>query len=278
MLLDEVAHAAWGMAGTQGRAVRSGEEADGHTGKGGGQDVPFRRSVGRVVMGDRIAVLRPVEAWHGRGCGSGGVEPAERLFDGQQPSGVGGARLAGADGIREERPNGVAQQPHGFEALLVGRPGFAGRRIAEQGWQFASDAGGVKGRDLMERPCAALTFSWSPPARQVRVPGPVVTESAEQSAADFLARGAGARAESLPGRQSSPLGDLAERDAAVRESPARLEREPDLVPRGWTLHTVRFRRGWSSGRATSNAGTHGSTMGARAVVALKSGFGRSMLR
>ncbi|MFJ1549215.1 pyridoxine 5'-phosphate oxidase C-terminal domain-containing protein [Streptomyces sp. NPDC088246] len=128
MPLDEVAHAAWGAAGTQGRAVRSGEEADGRAGKG---------------------------------------------------------------------------------------------------------------RDLTERPCAALTFHRSSLARQVRVRGPVVAESAEQSAADFLARGAGARAESLLGRQSSPLGDLAERDAAVRESLARLEREPALVPPGWTLHTVR---------------------------------------
>lgn len=119
------------MAGTQGRAVRSGEEADGRAGKGGGQNVPFRRSIGRVVMGDRIAVLRPVEAWHGRDCGSGGVEPAERLFEGQQPSGIGGTRLAGADGVREERPNGGAQRPYGFEALFVGRPGFATRRVAE---------------------------------------------------------------------------------------------------------------------------------------------------
>ncbi|MFI6724233.1 pyridoxine 5'-phosphate oxidase C-terminal domain-containing protein [Streptomyces atratus] len=83
----------------------------------------------------------------------------------------------------------------------------------------------------------------------------MVAESAEQSAADFLARGAGTRAESLLGRQSSPLGDLAERDAAVRKSPARLEREPDLVPPGWTLHTVRpqsveFRQGDKQRRHT----------------------------
>ncbi|WP_328890853.1 pyridoxine 5'-phosphate oxidase C-terminal domain-containing protein [Streptomyces sp. NBC_00316] len=29
------------------------------------------------------------------------------------------------------------------------------------------------------------------------------------------------------------------RDAAVRESPARVEREPDPVASGWTLHSVR---------------------------------------
>lgn len=137
------------------------------------------------------------------------------------------------------------REPHAMTLSTAGADGNPTARtlilknVSEQGWQFASDAGGVKGRDLTERPYAALTFYWSPLARQVRVRGPVVAESAGQSAADFLARGAGARAESLLGRQSSPLRDLAERDAAVRESLARLEREPDLVPPGRTLHTVR---------------------------------------
>ena len=40
-------------------------------------------------------------------------------------------------------------------------------------------------------------------------------------------------------RLGSPLTDLAVRDAAVRRSLARVEREPDLVPTGWTLHSVR---------------------------------------
>jgi pyridoxamine 5'-phosphate oxidase len=71
------------------------------------------------------------------------------------------------------------------------------------------------------------------------VRGPVVADGAERSAADFLARGPGARAEALLGRQSSPLTDLAVRDAAVRQSLARVEREPDLVAPGWTLYSVR---------------------------------------
>ncbi|MEU9619647.1 pyridoxal 5'-phosphate synthase [Streptomyces sp. NPDC088251] len=137
------------------------------------------------------------------------------------------------------------REPHAMVLSTAGADGNPTARtlilknVTGRGWQFASDTGGVKGRDLAERPFAALTFYWSPLARQVRVRGPVVAESAEQSTADFLARGAQARAESLLGRQSSPLTDLAERDAAVRESLARLEREPDLVSPGWTLYTVR---------------------------------------
>lgn len=137
------------------------------------------------------------------------------------------------------------REPHAMTLSTAGVDGNPTARtlilkdVTAQGWQFASDSGGVKGRDLAARPYAALTFYWSPLARQVRVRGPVVAESAELSAADFRARGAGARAETLTGRQSSPLSGPAERDAAVRRSLERLEREPDLVPPDWTLHTVR---------------------------------------
>lgn len=111
--------------------------------------------------------------------------------------------------------------------------------VSPEGWQFASDAHSRKGHDLAARPYAALTFYWAPLARQVRVRGPVVRESPELCAADFLARAAGARAEALLGRQSQPLADLAERDAQVEASIARLESEPDLVAPGWTLYSVR---------------------------------------
>ncbi|MCT9075811.1 pyridoxine/pyridoxamine 5'-phosphate oxidase [Streptomyces fulvoviolaceus] len=137
------------------------------------------------------------------------------------------------------------REPHAMTVSTAGTDGdptartLILKRVGPEGWQFASDGGSVKARDLAVRPYAALTFYWSPLARQVRVRGPVVAASAEDSAADFLARGVGARAEALLGRQSRPLADLAERDTAVKESLARLEAEPDLVAPGWTLHTVR---------------------------------------
>ncbi|MFC4469650.1 pyridoxal 5'-phosphate synthase [Streptomyces xiangluensis] len=137
------------------------------------------------------------------------------------------------------------REPHAMTLSTAGADGNPTARtlilkgIGPDGWQFASDGGSVKARDLAVRPFAALTFYWPQLARQVRVHGPVVPESPEDSAADFLARGAGARAEALLGRQSQHLADLAERDAAVKESLARLEAEPDLVAPGWTLHSVR---------------------------------------
>jgi pyridoxamine 5'-phosphate oxidase len=137
------------------------------------------------------------------------------------------------------------REPHAMTVSTAGADGNPTARtlilkgVGPEGWQFASDGGSVKARDLAERPFAALTFYWPQQARQVRVRGTVVAAGPGESAADFLARGAGARAEALLGRQSQPLADLAERDVAVKESLARLESEPDLVAPGWTLHTVR---------------------------------------
>jgi len=137
------------------------------------------------------------------------------------------------------------REPHAMTVSTAGADGNPTARtlilkgVGPEGWQFASDGGSVKARDLAERPFAALTFYWPQQARQVRVRGTVVAAGPEESAADFLARGAGARAEALLGRQSQPLADLAGRDVAVKESLARLESEPDLVAPGWTLHTVR---------------------------------------
>ncbi|WP_406130773.1 pyridoxal 5'-phosphate synthase [Streptomyces sp. NBC_00989] len=137
------------------------------------------------------------------------------------------------------------REPHAMTVSTAGADGNPTARtlilkgVGPDGWRFASDGGSVKARDLTQRPFAALTFYWSPLARQIRVRGPVVAAGEANSAADFLARGTGARAEALVGRQSQPLADLAERDAAVKESLERLEDEPDLVAPGWTLHTVR---------------------------------------
>lgn len=111
--------------------------------------------------------------------------------------------------------------------------------VSPDGWHFAADSGSRKGRELAGRPAAALTFYWSPLARQVRIRGRVGAGGGDASAADFLARSPGARAEALLGLQSTPLADLAVRDAAVREAAARIDREPGLVAPGWTLYTLR---------------------------------------
>ena len=60
----------------------------------------------------------------------------------------------------------------------------------------------------------------------------------QASAADFLARPPASRAEALIGRQSEPLGDLAELDHAFTEAQARVSADPGLVAPGWTLYVL----------------------------------------
>jgi pyridoxamine 5'-phosphate oxidase len=137
------------------------------------------------------------------------------------------------------------REPHAMTLSTLGTDGDPAARVlivknvSAAGWEFASDAGSRKGRELAAHPAAALTFYWPPLARQVRVRGRVESAGPAASAADFLARSPGARAEALLGRQSTALTDLAARDAAVREAAERVDREPGLVAPGWTLHTLR---------------------------------------
>ena len=137
--------------------------------------------------------------------------------------------------------------PHAMTLSTAGPEGDPTARVlilknlSREGWQFASGSGSRKGRDLAARPAAALTFFWPQLARQVRVVGDVAPCSAEESAADFLARSPGARAEALVGRQSEPLSGLAERDAAVATSAERVARDPGVVAPGWTLYTLAAR-------------------------------------
>ncbi|WUH95077.1 pyridoxal 5'-phosphate synthase [Streptomyces sp. NBC_00433] len=136
------------------------------------------------------------------------------------------------------------REPHAMTLSTIGTDGDPSARVlilkdvSPDGWHFAADAASRKGRELAGRPAAALTFYWSPLARQVRVRGRVTAGGGDASAADFLARSPGARAEALLGLQSAPLPDLATRDAAVREAAARIGREGGLVAPGWTLYAL----------------------------------------
>jgi pyridoxamine 5'-phosphate oxidase len=61
---------------------------------------------------------------------------------------------------------------------------------------------------------------------------------ADLSAADFLARPAGSRAEASLGRQSRPLADRETLDLAVERARARIAEDPGFVAPEWTLHTL----------------------------------------
>jgi pyridoxamine 5'-phosphate oxidase len=106
-------------------------------------------------------------------------------------------------------------------------------------WQFASTSTGPKGKQLANTPWAALTFYWPALGRQVRVRGAVSVANAEVSAQDYLARSPGARAATLPARQSDPLDSTRERDLALAEATERVTQDPELVAPEWTVYGVR---------------------------------------
>jgi pyridoxamine 5'-phosphate oxidase len=103
-------------------------------------------------------------------------------------------------------------------------------------WLFASSSTSPKGRELAAQPHAALGFYWPRQGRQIRIRGEVTPASAERSAADFLARSPGSRAETLAGRQSDVLADAADQRAAIAGAQERIAANPHVVAPTWTLY------------------------------------------
>lgn len=85
-------------------------------------------------------------------------------------------------------------EPHAMTLSTVDAAGAPDARVLilkdvdVRGWAFASTASSSKGRQLRQRPAAALSFWWQPLVRAVRVRGEVVEASREESLADLRAR------------------------------------------------------------------------------------------
>ncbi|QNP63820.1 pyridoxine/pyridoxamine 5'-phosphate oxidase [Streptomyces genisteinicus] len=132
------------------------------------------------------------------------------------------ATLATADGTG--RPDARTLMLHGADA---------------RGWHFASHATSAKGRQLAERPYAALHFYWPALARQVRLRGTVRAGSSAEGQADLHARSTGALAAALTGRQSEVLRSRSDLDDASRAAWDRAAAEPGAPVPGWTLYVLR---------------------------------------
>src|SRR5436309_5462997 len=87
-----------------------------------------------------------------------------------------------------------------------------------RGFTFFSGYTSRKGRELEANPRAALLFHR--PDIQVRVEGPVERVPAVESDAYWATRPAASRRSAAASRQSQPIADRPELDAAVRAQPA----------------------------------------------------------
>jgi pyridoxamine 5'-phosphate oxidase len=136
---------------------------------------------------------------------------------------------------------GVAE-PHAMTLSTVDAQGRPSSRVlilkglSDGRWEFAGSRLSRKGTELQVNPWAALGFYWREQGRQVRIRGQVLPAGQERSAADFLARSTGARAEALAGTQSEVLEDRDELEEALRSATRRLEADPGLVAEEWTLY------------------------------------------
>ncbi len=134
-------------------------------------------------------------------------------------------------------------EPHVMSLATVAVDGRPASRMLilkdvepEGRWYFASTSTSRKGRELADRPYAALGFYWPRQGRQIRIGGRVEPASSERSRADFLARPPASRMEGLVGRQSEVLTDPAELAAALDTARAEVEADPQRVAPAWTLY------------------------------------------
>ncbi len=86
----------------------------------------------------------------------------------------------------------------------------------ERGFFFFTNYESRKGRELDANPHAALAFHWHDLERQIRVEGPVVRSSAEESDAYFQSRPAGSRLGAWASRQSEVIADREILEARIR--------------------------------------------------------------
>lgn len=134
------------------------------------------------------------------------------------------------------------REPHAMTLSTVDPEGRPTSRVlilkglGDGRWEFATSRASRKGRELQDNGWAALGFYWSELGRQVRVRGRVIDAGADRSAADFLARSEGARAEALAGTQSQVLSDPNDLEEALREAGDLIERNPGAVDEEWTLY------------------------------------------
>jgi pyridoxamine 5'-phosphate oxidase len=145
--------------------------------------------------------------------------------------------------LRHAVDRGVPE-PHAMTLSTVDAQGLPRARVLilkavdANGWHFAVNSVSQKGRDLSANPAAALTFYWPALVRQVRVGGTVVSDGADASAQDFLARPLGSRAMALTLRQSQPLSDDSELAAEIDKAHRTLDDDPDFVPDEWISYAV----------------------------------------
>ena len=103
----------------------------------------------------------------------------------------------------------------------------------EHGFVLFTNYESRKGDELAANPYAALLFNWDLVGRQVRIEGPVVRTSAEETAEYVHSRPRGSQLSAMASPQSRPVESRAALEAAVAELTATYEGRELPVPGNW---------------------------------------------
>lgn len=122
-------------------------------------------------------------------------------------------------------------RPHARVVLLKG--------LDDGAFVFYTNYQSGKGRDLAERPLAALVFWWADLERQVRVEGTVERVPPSVSDAYFATRPRGSQLGAWASDQSRPVPDRAALEARLAEAEARFAGGAVPRPPHWGGYTLR---------------------------------------
>jgi pyridoxamine 5'-phosphate oxidase len=112
------------------------------------------------------------------------------------------------------------------------------RGVDERGFGFFTNYTSQKGGELAENPRAALVIYWPKLGRQVRVAGPVVKQSAEESTAYFHNRPLASQLSALASPQSAVIRNRRVLDDAVAALAAKYEGAAVPLPTNWGGYRV----------------------------------------
>jgi pyridoxamine 5'-phosphate oxidase len=153
------------------------------------------------------------------------IEPSERLRNGDFTAGADPFALFAA--WMEEASRSEPNDPNAMALATAGSDGFPDVRMVllkgfdAQGFVFYTNLDSAKGRELRERPQAALVFHWKSLRRQVRVRGTVARVSEAEADTYFASRPRLAQLGAWASKQSAPLESRLAFEKAVAQTTAR---------------------------------------------------------
>lgn len=110
--------------------------------------------------------------------------------------------------------------------------------VDERGFVFFTNSASRKGEELAANPACSLLFPWHPLERQIRVDGTAHLLDRAAVADYFARRPRGSQIGAHASRQSRPVADRAELQAAYEELATRFEGEDVPVPDEWGGYLV----------------------------------------